>query len=461
MTDRHAADAPHVFVSYSHDSEPHRARVLALANRLRADGVDAHIDRYVRGTPAEGWPTWMTNEIDRADFVLVVCTATYERRALKREAPGRGLGVAWEGGIVTQVVYDAQGRNTKFVPVVFGAADLSHIPVFLRGATYYDVEVDRGYGALVDYITGHHDAPMPPLGTRARNSGAPAGPAVSTPVAPVRVPGPAAESPPPRRGRPARPAGANAPAPSWAFGADRIEAAQALVLDLVALSPDGAERLQALRSRVGPSVYGSPPTVAVAYGAVPAVSATWARLREVGHEIAGGTTRWRLTLDPLEPAAGLMDDVTMNGYSPDDVAGWRARRILLDERPADRRPGDPLPGRLGGGLRFDPTLEMVLSGAVAASGRSDDRSLGPVEGSPLPALYAAWPADRPAFLAAARLTAALWLTLTRTVERVRRLDLEFAGDDRLAVRFEGVRRPLYTNREPTVVVVDGECPLRR
>ena len=37
----------------------HQKRVLALAERLRKDGVDAQIDQYVAGTPEEGWPRWM------------------------------------------------------------------------------------------------------------------------------------------------------------------------------------------------------------------------------------------------------------------------------------------------------------------------------------------------------------------------------------------------------------------
>ena len=32
-------ERPRVFISYSHDSDEHRERVLALANRLRSDGV--------------------------------------------------------------------------------------------------------------------------------------------------------------------------------------------------------------------------------------------------------------------------------------------------------------------------------------------------------------------------------------------------------------------------------------
>jgi hypothetical protein len=39
------AAAPRVFIGYSHDSEAHRDRVLDLADRLRADHVDAWIDQ--------------------------------------------------------------------------------------------------------------------------------------------------------------------------------------------------------------------------------------------------------------------------------------------------------------------------------------------------------------------------------------------------------------------------------
>jgi hypothetical protein len=43
-----------VFISYSHDSIEHARLVLELAERLRADGVDAQLDQYVAGTPAKG-----------------------------------------------------------------------------------------------------------------------------------------------------------------------------------------------------------------------------------------------------------------------------------------------------------------------------------------------------------------------------------------------------------------------
>ena len=70
--------------------------VLGLAERLRTDGVDAEIDQYVAGAPEEGWPRWMLNRLDWADFVLVVCTETYYRRFRGHELPGAGKGSDWK-----------------------------------------------------------------------------------------------------------------------------------------------------------------------------------------------------------------------------------------------------------------------------------------------------------------------------------------------------------------------------
>ena len=68
---------PRVFLSYSHDSDAHRERVLALSERLRCDGIATILDRYVNGTPPEGWPRWMQNRLDESDRVLLICTPTY------------------------------------------------------------------------------------------------------------------------------------------------------------------------------------------------------------------------------------------------------------------------------------------------------------------------------------------------------------------------------------------------
>src|SRR5216684_1600876 len=68
--------SPKVLLSYSHDSLEHENRVLSLADRLRAAGIDANIDQY-ESHPPEGWPLWMDRQIREADYVLLVCTEAY------------------------------------------------------------------------------------------------------------------------------------------------------------------------------------------------------------------------------------------------------------------------------------------------------------------------------------------------------------------------------------------------
>jgi hypothetical protein len=104
---------PKIFISYSHDSADHDKRVLALAERLRKNGVDAQIDQYVSGTPEEGWPRWMLERLDWADFVLVVCTETYYKRFRGREEQGKGKGADWEGSLITMAIRMALCRSTQ------------------------------------------------------------------------------------------------------------------------------------------------------------------------------------------------------------------------------------------------------------------------------------------------------------------------------------------------------------
>jgi pimeloyl-ACP methyl ester carboxylesterase len=152
-----------VFISYSHDNQEHLDRVLALSDRLRQEGVDCRIDQYVE-SPPEGWPIWCTNQVEDADFVLVVCTATYELRFQGREQPGRGLGAAWEGFVITQELYEAQGKNSKFIPAALAPDDSQHTPIILRGATRYDLSNEVDYEKLYRRLTGQPAIVMPKLG---------------------------------------------------------------------------------------------------------------------------------------------------------------------------------------------------------------------------------------------------------------------------------------------------------
>ena len=154
---------PKVFISYSWDSLEHMNRVLALSDRLRREGIDCNIDQYEE-SPPEGWPRWMENQLDWAEFVLVICTEQYYRRFRGQEEAGRGRGVTWEGAIITQNLYDAQGKNTKFIPIVFSSPDSDHIPSILRSFTRYSLDTEEEYRKLYRYLTNQPSVLRPPVG---------------------------------------------------------------------------------------------------------------------------------------------------------------------------------------------------------------------------------------------------------------------------------------------------------
>jgi hypothetical protein len=117
-------EADFTFVSYSHDSQAHKDRVRELAAQLIANGVPTELDQY-NPFPQEGWPSWMTRRIGEAQFVVAICTETYYNRAMGRAGAGIGRGAVWESQIITQALYDAEGQNDKFIPIVFDEASVS------------------------------------------------------------------------------------------------------------------------------------------------------------------------------------------------------------------------------------------------------------------------------------------------------------------------------------------------
>lgn len=154
-----------VFISYSHDSDAHRDRVLALSNRLRKDGVTTILDQYENGSPMGGWPRWMWDKFDAAQFVLIVCTETYYRRFRGHEDPNKGKGVDWEGALITQELYDSRSQTLKFVPVFLNDAVQAHIPEPLRSISHYALTTDANYHSLYDFLLGQAGAEPHPVGT--------------------------------------------------------------------------------------------------------------------------------------------------------------------------------------------------------------------------------------------------------------------------------------------------------
>jgi SEFIR domain/NB-ARC domain len=154
---------PKVFISYSYDSQAHIDQVLDLSDRLRREGIDCNIDQYEQ-SPAEGWHSWRLNEIEKADFVLMICTPQYIKRFRGNEEDGIGMGVTWEGSIITHELYSQAGKNSKYIPIIFALQDTESIPNILQSTSRYNPVDSKGYELLYRHITRQPKILKPKLG---------------------------------------------------------------------------------------------------------------------------------------------------------------------------------------------------------------------------------------------------------------------------------------------------------
>lgn len=150
-----------VFISYSHDSDVHRDFVRGIADRLICDGVECILDQYINGFPPEGWLRWMENQIEIADFVLLICTETYLRRYQGKEIKG-GKGVNFEGVVISQVLYDNYYLNAKFIPVISDNGSFDHVPLPLKRYSTY--RLNDQYDDVYRILTGQAKYEPPEVG---------------------------------------------------------------------------------------------------------------------------------------------------------------------------------------------------------------------------------------------------------------------------------------------------------
>jgi hypothetical protein len=423
-----------VFISYSHDSQAHEDRVLALADRLREKGIDCELDAFEEAPP-EGWPAWMARQIREARYVLVICTAPYHLRVTGREKAGTGLGARWEGALITQDLYERGGKNDKFIPVVFSSSDISEIPDFLRHTTRYDLSAPNSFSTLYRRLTKQPRVLKRPLGR-------------IQPMPPERRPSKSREDPgSKKKGKPTSPpraAQTRSRSPSHLIAIMdqgravrfvplvRVEVHKTIEALLKPTASEDRAYFEALvTNRFGAS------NVGVAFG----LTASWARISNVVRTFEGGEDRFAVSLTPDDGARNI-PEMSTSGVSADDIAVLRARRILLDERPPSAESKWHAGGR-------DSTLDSLVRGY----------STLPVDRSPLPGLYGVMK-GRPSseFVAAATLVAVLWLRLTGTVEHILQLDIRL-GRGSLKIAFRGQRPHLYANRPPFEISIEGVCAL--
>ncbi len=150
---------PTAFVSYSWDSDEHRGWVLALATRLRGDGVETALDQW-HLVPGDQLPTFMEKAVRESDYVLIVCTPRYKDRSERRLG-----GVGYEGDIITGQVLTTRNER-KFIPVLRKGDWSEAAPTWLAGKYHVDLHNEpydeRHYRDLLTTMLGTRE-PAPPV----------------------------------------------------------------------------------------------------------------------------------------------------------------------------------------------------------------------------------------------------------------------------------------------------------
>jgi hypothetical protein len=140
-----------VFISYSQDSDEHKARVLALARRLEGDGIDVDIDRDLSpGGPDEGFNTWSEKLASRAGRVLMVFNEAYRTCWDGEQPPGRRSGATLETKILKQRVNQGGAKIEFCRAVYFESAHKTCIPDLLADLRSFSLADD--YADLLAWL---------------------------------------------------------------------------------------------------------------------------------------------------------------------------------------------------------------------------------------------------------------------------------------------------------------------
>ena len=119
-------DNPVVFISYSWDNELHKRWVKTLSEKLVETGVQVILDQndLVLGDPL---PQFMEQSITRSNYVLIICTPNY-----KKKADARKGGVGYEESIITSDVFSTQNHR-KYITVLASGTWETSTPIWAGG----------------------------------------------------------------------------------------------------------------------------------------------------------------------------------------------------------------------------------------------------------------------------------------------------------------------------------------
>ena len=162
MTENNNHVNPRVFISYSWDSPEHKLWVESLAGELRNCGIDARLDSW--RDESQSIDDFMMIELERADYVVVICTPQFKRKIVENAEGGAGTASGFEMGTAA-ALRRSRGKDT--IPVLRAGEWVDAAPSSLLSYRYYNFtqsDISNSFEQLRDRLLGHHRRP-PKMGT--------------------------------------------------------------------------------------------------------------------------------------------------------------------------------------------------------------------------------------------------------------------------------------------------------
>ncbi|GAA1989880.1 hypothetical protein GCM10009754_80200 [Amycolatopsis minnesotensis] len=166
-----------MFVTYARDSPEHQKLVQRFAEFLRTRmGLDMRFDQWYENKRRD-WSLWALEHLTAAEFILVIASPEYRRRADGAALPGEGRRAQFEAAMLRDdLVEDLHRATERILPVILPGQTIEGIPGFLNAHSTTSFRIDAftegGVSELMAAITGRGRFPLPERGPWTGTTGA-------------------------------------------------------------------------------------------------------------------------------------------------------------------------------------------------------------------------------------------------------------------------------------------------